>query len=223
MATFQISGQVGPATAQDGAAPNIRQGRDGEIITADAIARFAEGTRRKKTFSGMTSAAGTTIVAANNTPIAAAAASIISLYNPIGSGVDAHLLRSWLEAISGTPAAGAFVYNVAFNQTITATQNNQGTAGLMPSCNYISGVTGACKVFVQTATTGSTLQALFKPIGASLFAAAIAATTAVNFEDKVDGDIVLPPGGLISIASPGTGTTVIVAAGFEWMEIGAQT
>lgn len=224
MATFQISGQVGPAPAADGASPNIRQGRDGEIVSADSIARFAEATRRRKTFSGMTGAGGTTIVAANNSPIAAAAATILSLYNPGNSGVDLHVLKASISLISGTPSNGAFVWNIGYGNVITATQNNGGVAGAPGVCNYASGINPAAKVFTQTPLTGSLLQALLRPFDAAVvFAGPItAATPVVNFVDKVDGDIVLPPGGLLSIASPGTGTTQSIVAGIEWMEIGAQ-
>lgn len=221
--SIEIEGMVGPVASADGSNPALRQGRDAETITADAIPRFSESTRRAATFTGMTVVAGTTIVAANVTPVAAAAASMISLWNPIGSKKDLHLIRSFINGISGTPGVGAWVYNVAFNQTITAVQNNQGVAGLMPVCTYGSGVTGVGKVFTQTALTGATLQALFKGIGFSLFGGALAATTAVNYVDQIDGAIVLPPGGLLTLAPPLIGTTLVVAGGFDWMEIGAQT
>jgi len=217
-----VSGQVGPVPAADGSQTLIRQGRDSETIVADYVARFAEATRRRKTFSGTTAIAGTTIVAANNHPIAAAAASAISLYNPLGSGVDLHILQAFLIAVSGTPGAGMFVWDVAFNQTITAVQNNNGTAGVMPVCNYASGITGAGKIFTQTALTGSGAQVLLRPY-AAFFGGAVGATTPGLYVDNVDGGIILPPGGLASIASPATGTTFVVGMGIEWAEIGAQT
>lgn len=218
-----VNGQVGPVVGGDGAQTLLRQGRDAEVITADALARFSEGTRRRKTFSGTTAIAGTTIVAANNHPIAAAAATMISLHNPLGSGVDAHVLQGLLVGVSGTPGVGMIVWDVAYNQTVTAVQNNNGTAGSMPVCNYASGVTGVCKVFTQTALTGSGAQVLLRPFAGGFFGGALAATTFDAYVDNVDGGVVLPPGGLISIATPATGTTFVVGAGITWMEIGAQT
>src|SRR6266404_3206155 len=217
-----VNGQVGPVPAADGTQPLLRQGRDDEIITADYVGRFSEATRRRKTFSGTTAIAGTTIVAANNHPIAAAAASAISLYNPLGSGVDLHILQAILIAVSGTPGVGMIVWDVAFNQTITAVQNNNGTAGAPPVCNYASGVAGAGRIFTQTALTGSTAQVLLRPFPGAA-AGTIAASSPDEFIDNVDGGIILPPGGLASIATPATGTTFIVGAGITWMEIGAQT
>lgn len=217
-----VNGQVGPVVATDGTQTLLRQGRDSEVATADAIPRFSEATRRRLTFSGMTLVAGTTIVAANVTPVAAAAASMISLWNPPGSGKDLHLVRCNINGISGTPGVGQWVYNVAYNQAVTAIQNNQGVAGLGPVCTYASGVTGVGKIFTQTALTGATVQALFKPCGFSFFGGPIAATTNVNYVDPIDGAIVLGPGGLLSLAAPLIGTTFVVAGGFDWMEIGAQ-
>jgi hypothetical protein len=72
----------------DGGADLIRGTQDSALVTADGHGRYGEMGARGFVFSGGTGAAGTTIVAANNTPVAAAAASILSLYNPIGSGVD---------------------------------------------------------------------------------------------------------------------------------------
>lgn len=220
---IEVKGNVGPVVGADGSENVIRLGRDSEAVTADAVPRFSEATRRRYTFSGMTLVAGTTIVAANVTPVAAAAASMISLWNPMGSGKDLHLVRANICGISGTPGVGQWVYNIAYNQVLMATQNNQGVAGTMPMCTYGSGVTGAGKIFTQTALTGATAQALFKPCGFSFFGGAVAATTNVNYVDNIDGAIVLPPGGLISLAAPLIGTTFVVAGGFDWMEIGAQT
>jgi hypothetical protein len=223
MGILEVGGMVGPVAGQDGADPALRQGRDAELITADWLGRFSEATRRRKTFSGTTAIVGTTIVAGNNHPIAAAAASMISLYNPMGSGVDLHILQAILVAVSGTPGVGMIVWDVAYNQTITAVQNNNGTAGARPVCNYASGVAGAGLIFTQTALTGSGAQVLLRPYAGAFFGGAIAATTPNPYIDNVDGGIILPPGGLASIATPATGTTFVVGAGIEWMEIGAQT
>lgn len=216
-----IQGRVGPIQTTDGAEDAMRIGKDGSQIVCDGHGRYYEATSRGRVFSGMTAPGGTTGVAANNTPIAAAAASILTVYNPLNSGVNLEILKAWLNFVSGTPAAGAYVYNYAFAQNITATQNNGGTAGAMPQANIAQGGSSAGRIFTQTALTGGVgAQVLLRPFGASLFAAAIGGTTPqLNFLDLVDGEIVLPPGALLSIAAPGTGTSVIVVAGFTWQEV----
>jgi hypothetical protein len=216
-----IEGRVGPNIASDGSEDAVRLGRDLSVIVSDGHGSNYEACSRGRIFSAMTSAAGTTIVAANVTPVAAAAATILSIYNPASSGVNVEILKTWVNFISGTPGAGAFVYNVAFMQNISASSNNQGVAGLSPVPNLPNGGVGSAKAFVQTALTGGTgAQILLRPMGISLFAAAIAGTTPVlAFYDPVDGEIVLPPGALLSIAAPAVGTTVLVAAGITFQEV----
>lgn len=216
-----IEGVVGPpGPKSDGVEEALRLCKDLSAGVSHTNGRYYENTSRGKVYTAMTSAAGTTIVAANVTPVAAAAATIISLYNPLNSGVNVQILKAWLNFISGTPGAGAFVYNVAYGQNITAIQNNLGVAGQGAMSNLPSGQVGVAKTYVQTALTGGVgAQLLLRPFGASLFAAAIAGTTPqLNFLDLVDGDIVLPPGALLSIAAPATGTTVLVVAGIEFQE-----
>jgi hypothetical protein len=214
-----IEAQVGPVVSSDGSETNLRQGKDGSLIVSDGHGRFYELASRGGIYTGMTAVAGTTVVAANNTPVAAGAASILSLYNPLSSGYYLELLKTFLMLISGTPAAGAFVYNMALNQNITATQNNGNAAGATPQQTFAPGASGVGRVFTQTALTGSGAQMLLRPLGIAPFAGAIAATsTGLIVTDVCDGDIVLPPGGLLSIASPGTGTAQIAAACFVWAE-----
>lgn len=214
----KVQGRVGLATANDGVEDNLRLDRTTAQVVSQGRGRYSEAGSRGLIFAGMTPVAGTTVVAANNSPVAAAAATVLSLYNPMGSGIDLEVLKAWLNHISGTPAAGAWVYNVAYAQSITAVQNNAAVGAAPVGAN--NGVAGVGQIFAQTGLTGGVgAQRLYRPFGSSQFAAAIAATTPGQaVYDLVDGEIVLPPGGLLSIASPGTGTTHVVAAGFCWQE-----
>jgi len=150
--------------------------------------------------------------------VAAAAATILTLYNPPNSGVNAEVLRTVLSFISGTPGAGAFAYNMAWGQLITATPNNGGSSGVLPVSPY-SGQVGKCKIFTQTAlTSGTVAQTLVRSIISSFAAALTNAATVQNYTDDVRGEIVVPPGGLLTLASPATGTTLVMAASFVWQE-----
>jgi hypothetical protein len=214
-----MKGRVGPATSGTGSHQTARLATDAAVVVAPAHGPWAEYASRGLVFAGMTALGGTTVVAANNSPVAAAAATILSLYNPLNSQLDIEVIATKLAFVSGTPAAGAWVYNIAYNQAITAIQNNGGTTGARPvSAN--GGGSGVGVIYTQTALTGGVgAQVLYRPIGNALFAGAIAATTPnLGHTDEVNGEIVLPPGGLLTVASPGTGTTVIVAAGFVWLE-----
>lgn len=216
-----IDATVGPIVASDAGQLTLRLDQTRALVVTDAHGRLREAAMRGKLYTGMTAIGGTTVVAGNNSPIAAAAASILSLYNPLGTKVNLSLLRTILFYVSGTPAAGGWVYNYGFSQNITAVQNNGGVAGAAPVSGLVSGLSGTGKIYTQTALTGSGAQILYRPIGGTaLFAGALAATTpGLGVVEQVDGEIEAPPGGVVSVASPGTGTTLIVGACFVWEEI----
>lgn len=211
---FLLEGKVGPKTATDSNSNPLRLDTSSGLVVSQGRSPYHESASRKRVFSIATAAAGTTVVAANNTPVAAAAATILSAYNPTGSGVNAVLLRTIIGIVSGTPAAGPFVYNVQYNQSISATQNATAV------CNYISGTAAQTKGYTQTALTGGVgTQIYLRPLAFHQFAGAVAATTPGLYAvEETAGAIVLPPGGLLSLASPGTGTSVVVYAAFELQE-----
>jgi len=111
--------------------------------------------------------------------------------------VNAEVLRTIFSLMTGTPAGSMFCYNMAWNQLITAVDNNGGVANAYPLCS-LTGTTGKCNVFTQTALTGgrgaqSFLQNLIGTFTNSN-------TDPYNIIDEVKGSIIVPPGGLLSIA-----------------------
>lgn len=211
----------GRAGVQDGTEGTIRGARGGELVVTDGRGRYAELAARGQVWSGTSAVIGTTVVAANVNPVAAAAATILSLYNPAGSNTDVELLRTIINHISGTPGVGSLVYNIQFGQNITATGNNGGTAGSLPACNRTSSRKGQAIIFTQTALTGGAgAQILLRPVGPHQFGAAIAATTPGLYAVVEEaGSIVIPPGGLLSLAVAAVGTTHVISAAFEWAEV----
>jgi hypothetical protein len=209
-----VEGQVGPRTVQDGANTELRQTRMGGLVVADGHGRYWEPASRGYSFCVTTALAGTTIVAANNAPPAAAAATILSLYNPLNTQVNASILRVGIGSISGTPGAGSFAYCVSYNNVITAAQN-------ATPLNTLSGQqTSKCKGFTQTGLTGGLVHTTLRAAPYTMFAGAIAATTpGLYMVEELAGSVVLPPGGVFTIASPATGTTHIVYAYIDYEEV----
>jgi hypothetical protein len=182
---------------------------------------MAEAAQRGKVFSAMTAPGGTTIVAGNVSPVGAAAATILSIYNPVGSGVNAVVHRIILQNISGTPGAGnGFAIDTAYNQVITATPNNSGTSTNMPVNHLAGGNNGSVLGFTQTALTGAGASTLFRLLGHTAFATVLAATTPnLTLVELVDGEIILPPGALLSLSAVATGTTHVVCGSITWEEV----
>jgi len=211
-----IEGQVGPRAVSDGTSTEIRLARTSELVLQQAHSKYYEAASRGKIFTISTAAAGTTIVAGNVAPPAAAAATVLSLVNPFGSGINAIVHRSVVGNVSGTPGAGAFQYCVSWGNRVTAAQN------ATPRCNLISGANPICQGYTQTALTGGFVHVSLREVGLVSFAAAIAATsTDLTKVDSVDGEIVVPPGGILTIAAAATGTTHVVYASLSWEEVPA--
>ncbi len=219
--SITAEGQVGPRYVQDGSSTEYRLSKDGSAVTVDAHGRFYEASYRGTLFSGGTAVGGTTVAAANVSPPGAAAATVLSLYNPLSSGIVAALSKTVVVNVSGTPGAGnAWSYDIAYNQVITAAPNNFNVASAMPTSHYASSLTGKCVVYTQTALTGGGAHSLFRVLGHVAFATALAATTPnLRFIDPVDGEIIVPPGGLLTISPIATGTAHVVCASFTWEEL----
>jgi len=206
--------RVGAQTNTPGALAVSRAGWEGQQIVGELSGRFYESSVNKQVFSVCTAVAGTTVVAGNNTPPAAAAATILSLYNPAGSGKNMEVFKVTFNQLSGTPAAGGLWLATAFNATITATAN------ATPVSNYASGKGSDAKGFTQTALTGGPAHVTLRSIaGSGAFAGAIAATgVGITGAEDLEGAVVVPPSGVLSVASSGTGTTHIVNACLHYRE-----
>lgn len=208
-------GRVGPFPGATGTQQMIRLGTEGQTVISDLTARYYEAASRQQLFTVSTAVAGTTNAAANVTPPAAAAATILTLHNPMGSGKNLEVIKVYVNHISGTPAAGGIWLAGASNSVISVAQN------ATPVATFIGGGTNSvARGYTQTALTGGLVHTTIRPVAnCSPFAGAIAATTVgLNCLDEVEGAIVVPPGGLLSVASSGTGTTHILSASIAYRE-----
>lgn len=202
---------IGEGLAADGALALARGTKLRELVVATFAPRFREAASRGRIFNISTAAGGVTLAAGMAT-LGAGATSLLSLYNPPGSGFNLSLLRSWVWHVSGTPAAGVWSYWGVGGQVITAAGN--AVAGK----SMVGGAAMPATGFANAALTGSGAQAFLRPIPSAQFAGAIAATTPGQVAvDEVDGAIEVPPGGLLTIAPPGAGTTHIAGAALEFM------
>lgn len=204
-------GLIGPA-ADGSLIDHPRIGRFFEQMISNLRGKYAEQAARGLIMAVSTAVTGTTVAAGNVAPPAAAAATVLSLYNPMNSGVDLEVLKVFLQHISGTPGAGAWMHCLSYSPAITATEN------AAPACSN-GGTDGAAKGFTQTALTGGAVHTNYRAFG-GMFAGAIAATTPGQFQvDDVDGEIILPPGYVLSIAAPAAGTSHVVAASIVFAEV----
>ncbi len=214
MAT-DITTQIGPIVDSDGTGQGrLRQGRQGELIVN--VDNY-EGASRAKIFSLHTAVAGATIAAGHVSPPAAAAATTLTLSNPVGSGVNLKILKGVLSHITGTAGTGAWSWCAAAatgSLVITATPN--ATA----KNQKVDGAASVALGYTATALTAGPLHILTRLFPNAVFATAMDAATQNKIAiDDVNGQLVIPPGYILTLAPPAAGTTHVVAASIIYEEV----
>jgi len=92
------------SSQSDGNEPRLPQGRKGEVLVSELMGKYANLVERGLVFIGSTLAAGTII------PInAASLVSTFTLWNPLGSGKNIHVLDYDLGLITATAVVGSLL------------------------------------------------------------------------------------------------------------------
>lgn len=211
-----VQGQVGQINGQDGAQPNARMGRTGELIFTEGHGRYYEQASRGAVFTLSLTATTTGISAGNIVGAAAAASTQFALWNPVGSGYNLSIQKVVVGLISGTPVGGPVFHGIFVNGNPsianTGTAYNNLIGGKAPVARYMSSAAGA-------ALTGGTAPVVLRAMTIDFSASAFAAAAGTNCLEIVDGDIVIPPGyGWVPLFA-GAGTSVLNAYSVTWEEI----
>lgn len=180
--------------------------------------KYIELARKGRVFAASGAQAGTTIAAGHVAPPAAAAATMLSILNPIGSGMNLEIVEVMLGHVSGIPGAGTFTYCMAYQEDkITAAE---AVAVVQPVVT--SARKSAVKAWSATTLTGSVVHEVMSHFPSAPFAGALVATstgTANSVIHAVDGMIVVQPGWMLTLAPAATGTTHIVTCQIVYAEI----
>jgi len=207
------TGTVNPlATTPDGAL-RVQNAGDGT---------YYEAAKDGKIFS-LVQGAWTTNIAAGHLLAAAAAANVqFILWNPIGSGVNLSLLRFAINITSGTtPVSGVWhaVGSVAptiatgtLAASCTINSHNAGTAVYNGKAGYYTHVTGG-------ASTGASIARVVRAFGLSMSAGTYASLAGTLIQDKLEGDIVLPPNSFWVPQWAAAGTSMLGGYSVTWKEI----
>src|SRR4051812_40642678 len=99
-----FQGQVGPQVVIDGATPNIRQGRSGEVIAQELHGRFYEQCYRAALFSW---AKTVTALSANSISLNSTTTPIIGVWNPSTSAVNLVILQAAVQIVPNNLTSGA--------------------------------------------------------------------------------------------------------------------
>ena len=202
-----ISGQVGPQgplTPVGGISPRL--GPTAEVITNDMYGKYYEATRLGLVFTASQAIAGVALLTATSTTVN------FAFFNPPASGKRAILIKTTFGYVSTTMTAGSIVYAVNSSPVNTVT----GTA-LTINNNLQFGPASGMQAF-STATVGAA-STLLRP---SKYSTVVMAATATNapwqFDEDLDGSIVVPPGGALAVGG-NIALGVILCIALTWIEI----
>jgi hypothetical protein len=216
---FSLNTRVGPSNTADGKGGELQQDRNGALVVTGSRGAYAEAASRGNVFAVSGALTGTTIAAGHVAPPAAAAATLLSILNPLGSGVNLEIIEGTICHVSGTPGAGAFAWCMAHQDDIVTAA--EAVAIKRPLLS--SSKTTKALAWSATTLTGARVHKIHKVFPTSKFAGAIdVISSELVATHKVDGMIVVEPGWMLTLAPPAAGTTHIVVAEIVYVEVARQ-
>lgn len=221
-----LQGQVGPTINSDGAFPNVRQGKLGDIINSELHGRFYEQAYRGNLFSG-----GMTVTSINNATfttgtLGATCTPIAGVWNPGTSTVNLVILQAVMSVIMTAlqaTGAGAFVW-------ASSTGNNSISTGGIPWNRKTLAQSGSqAKNMAGVALTGLSNNLVVMHAsqldGGSAYNIALLATaagfqpSAIASVENIDGSIIVPPGGVLALLATTTPVAHSAATSLLWEEV----
>jgi hypothetical protein len=196
---------VGPLNSADGSNPIARSDQQGAVVVSPLHAKYYEDNFRGNIFSACTTSAAT---------IGVLTATGVSyhLYNPLASQKNLVILAANFGPTSATFAVGTVFY--AFNQQTAAPT---GTTPLTVRSNLLTGNPAGSVAQVFSAATLASAPVAVRPWFA---APATALTSLSNVKDEVAGEIIVAPGGVLSIQAS-VAACAVGHIGLSWAEIPA--
>ena len=212
--------------AVDGLARDIKLGRHGHQAVNQAFGKYAEQALAGNFYYTSTVVAGLAV------PINTTTAPRVMLWNPAGSGVDAVLARFTASQVSDTTAGGQFglmtvgttpqLAAVATGAQITAFADDvYGTnkwGGRLNAPN--NSQVRSSSQGVNTVVAGTWIKTLGQQYGAIVTTSAV--HTGSNFHYDFDGDLVLPPGTAVYLASS-IASIALFQTTLSWYELPTVT
>jgi hypothetical protein len=219
-----IGGQVGPALAADNTYPPIRLDRSGAPVVTELHGRFYEQAFRGNIY--FVGGAGLVALSANTITLTATSTPILGIYNPPTSTFNAVVLQASLSTVINTVTtpvgSGAYVWASSAGNTGVSTGLSPWNAKtLQQTGSQVKGFAGA------TALTGLTNNLTIMagadfPSITGLTYGTITNTNVIYSNGAVqnfDGNLIVPPGGVLSLVNTVSTTTVSVIARLLWEEV----
>jgi hypothetical protein len=201
---LQVSGAVGPSTVQDGAAPPLRQLKDGTLAVAETHGRYYEAAYRSKLFTAYAGGVATSL--SSTTAVG------LILVNPPNNGNNL-VLQKTAGLIAVTSATTTAILLGLFQQPTTPT----GVTAIVPVNNKLGG--SAASGAAYSAATIANAPTAFKVL---LHNTAAIATTGEDpgWQIDLEGSVIVPPGwGVATIALGAAVSASGMYADLSWEEV----
>lgn len=196
--------EVGRKRTSPGTNPNLRSSDYGELVVLQGGGKYKEMSLKGDVFIGA-NLGGTPVTTQAGL---SATTPALTLYNPVNSGVNLVLMTVCVD-ITTSPAAAAglmLAYNLISAAAPTSVTNATITNAIIGGNKAPSG-----KCYIVATLAAAPLA--FRMIGGTTGAAAIGA---VQLIDHVDGEVIIPQGGCISVQST---SAAAILASMTWEEV----
>lgn len=205
----QLQGTVGQETALNGSSHAVTLTRNRALRTADSQAAYQAAVERGNVYgvcnqTGVTSQAGLSAT----TPV-------LTIYNPLGSGVNGVLWCARAVMLVANAAAAAVFLAAGTNTGAAAVTGTLTTAHR----NLKLGAGLGNKVTAFLAATLPAAPVAVDIIGAGLTGAITTTPAVPTLEKWYDGSVILTPGTNISIQTSTASGTNGLLCGFIWEEV----
>jgi len=224
--SIEVSGQVGPQLLSDGVISALRTGRNGELI-----AQLLHGLHYEQTYRGQVFSGGMALTSINNATftsatLGATCTPIIGVWNPFSSLVNLVPLRAVLGVtITALQATGGGPYVWA-----TSTANIAISTGNIPFNRKTllqsgSAAKDMCGIALTGLTTNLVVRGASSLGGGSATNAAFLATAVgthsqmIGSVEAFDGQIIIPPGGILALLATTTPVAHSAASCLIWEEV----
>jgi hypothetical protein len=198
-----VQGNQGQTGKQVGQNLTVGFGEFSEQLVTELMARYYELTYRGQKFSACLTAAGT-IGVLTLTGVT------YHLYNPANSGKNLVIIASSFAPSSATFAVGAVFF--AFNPQPSVPT---ATTPLAVRSNLLTGAAAASAAQVFSAATLASVPVAVRPF---FGVPAVACTDLICVKDDVAGELILPPGGVLSIQA-NVAACAVGFLGMSWDEV----
>lgn len=197
-----------PPTLIDGSQAPLRVDAQGGLAASPQNAAFYNSTVRRKRFAAMVEGITTTVgVATTYTGLL--------LSNPTTSLVNLILDKMQIGfrvAFGGAATIGLF-------RGFSATLNNTHTAAAVVQNMMVDGTAAGNTGLVDSSATLCLTPTAFTPYGIGLTGAISVASELPDIEVKIDGSIVIAPGGFVGVYTSAASGASGLVAGVQWTEL----